>query len=166
MAMSAVSDYPIKTQTRTIDGLSIRYAESGVDCEVDALLVSPWPEEARRALPLVVQLSHLAGHAGGACFTRFPGLGAGSARTPSRDESRGRRRAAWTPCSPVRAAPPLTRTRSQSGMKQEPAECRQALLLLVVRSASQKEVWRGARIAVKALVSGAAQRGLTPDTGT
>jgi pimeloyl-ACP methyl ester carboxylesterase len=33
----------IKTQTRTIDGLSIRYAESAPR-EVSAILLSPWPE--------------------------------------------------------------------------------------------------------------------------
>ena len=42
--MSVASDSAIKTQTRTIDGLSIRYAESAGDCDVDALLLSPWPE--------------------------------------------------------------------------------------------------------------------------
>ena len=35
--------------------------------------------------------------------------------------------------------------------------------VLLVPSASQTEVWQGTRIAVKALVSGASQRGLTPD---
>ena len=34
---------PIKTKTRTIDGLSIRYAESAPR-EVSAILLSPWPE--------------------------------------------------------------------------------------------------------------------------
>jgi pimeloyl-ACP methyl ester carboxylesterase len=33
----------IMTKTRTIDGLSIRYAESGPR-EVSAILLSPWPE--------------------------------------------------------------------------------------------------------------------------
>ena len=33
----------IETKTRTIDGLSIRYAESA-PCEVSAILLSPWPE--------------------------------------------------------------------------------------------------------------------------
>jgi hypothetical protein len=34
---------PIKTKTRTIDGLSIRYAESAPR-ELSAILLSPWPE--------------------------------------------------------------------------------------------------------------------------
>src|ERR1700746_1892466 len=34
---------PIKTQTRMIDGLSIRYAESEPR-DVSAILLSPWPE--------------------------------------------------------------------------------------------------------------------------
>lgn len=34
----------IKTQFRTIDGLSIRYAESDQAQEAEALLLSPWPE--------------------------------------------------------------------------------------------------------------------------
>src|SRR3981189_1595064 len=34
---------PIQTQFRTIDGLSIRFAESG-DRDDHALLLSPWPE--------------------------------------------------------------------------------------------------------------------------
>jgi pimeloyl-ACP methyl ester carboxylesterase len=37
------SDTPIETQFRTIDGLSIRFAESEPRAE-DALLLSPWPE--------------------------------------------------------------------------------------------------------------------------
>ena len=41
MATSITS--PIKTQTRKIDGLSIRYAESSPR-EVSAILLSPWPE--------------------------------------------------------------------------------------------------------------------------
>jgi pimeloyl-ACP methyl ester carboxylesterase len=57
MAMSAASDSPIETQTRTIDGLSIRYADSGGDCEVDALLVSPWPESLYCFEPMWDQLS-------------------------------------------------------------------------------------------------------------
>jgi pimeloyl-ACP methyl ester carboxylesterase len=57
MAMPATSDTPIKTQTRTIDGLSIRYAESGADCEVGALLVSPWPESLYCFEPMWDQLS-------------------------------------------------------------------------------------------------------------
>ena len=34
---------PIQTKTRTIDGLSIRYAESDLR-DTHALLLSPWPE--------------------------------------------------------------------------------------------------------------------------
>jgi pimeloyl-ACP methyl ester carboxylesterase len=34
----------IKTRFRTIDGLSVRYAESGAHREVEALLFAPWPE--------------------------------------------------------------------------------------------------------------------------
>jgi pimeloyl-ACP methyl ester carboxylesterase len=37
------SDTPIQTRFRTIDGLSIRYAESD-HCDDQALLLSPWPE--------------------------------------------------------------------------------------------------------------------------
>jgi pimeloyl-ACP methyl ester carboxylesterase len=42
MAISSTS--PIKPRTRTIDGLSIRYAESDDPCEISAILLSPWPE--------------------------------------------------------------------------------------------------------------------------
>jgi hypothetical protein len=63
---------------------------------------------------------------------RFPGLRAGSPRIPSRGESRGFASCPrGRPCSTVGAAPPLTRTRSQSRTKQSPAECRRALLQLV-----------------------------------
>ena len=58
--MSAASDSPIKSQTRTIDGLSIRYAESDGDCEVDALLVSPWPESLYCFEPTATTASALA----------------------------------------------------------------------------------------------------------
>jgi len=88
---------------------------------------------------------------------RFPGLRAHSARIPSRGESR--RLAScprgW-PCSTVRAAPPLTRTRSQSAAKQQPAECRRALLQLV-RSASPALGLVGRRDAQVAGVSFRAQ---------
>ena len=41
--MTTATSSPIKTKTRTIDGLSIRYAESAPR-EVSAILLSPWPE--------------------------------------------------------------------------------------------------------------------------
>ena len=41
--MPASADSPIKTQVKTIDGLSVRYAESEPR-EVSAILLSPWPE--------------------------------------------------------------------------------------------------------------------------
>lgn len=41
--MAAPTSSPIKIKTRTIDGLSIRYAESAPR-EVSAILLSPWPE--------------------------------------------------------------------------------------------------------------------------
>jgi len=41
--MISIANSPIKTKTRTIDGLSIRYAESGPR-EMSAILLSPWPE--------------------------------------------------------------------------------------------------------------------------
>lgn len=41
--MSSSGDSLIETQTRQIDGLSIRYAESELR-EVSAILLSPWPE--------------------------------------------------------------------------------------------------------------------------
>ena len=40
--MAIKSASPIKTQTRKIDGLSIRYAESAPR-GVSAILLSPWP---------------------------------------------------------------------------------------------------------------------------
>src|SRR2546426_5072024 len=43
LVMATTTSSPIKTQTRTIDGLSIRYAESAPR-EVSAILLSPWPE--------------------------------------------------------------------------------------------------------------------------
>src|SRR3984957_16646340 len=55
--MSVASNSTIKTQTRTIDGLSIRYAESGRDCEYDALLLSPWPESLYCFEPMWEQLA-------------------------------------------------------------------------------------------------------------
>ena len=41
--MVSLTHSPIKTQVRKIDGLSIRYAESGAR-DVSAILLSPWPE--------------------------------------------------------------------------------------------------------------------------
>ena len=41
--MATTTSSPIKTKARTIDGLSIRYAESAPR-EVSAILLSPWPE--------------------------------------------------------------------------------------------------------------------------
>ena len=41
--MTLSSNESIQTQVRTIDGLSIRFAESE-DRDDDALLLSPWPE--------------------------------------------------------------------------------------------------------------------------
>ena len=41
--MATATSSPIKTKARTIDGLSIRYAESAPR-EVSAILLSPWPE--------------------------------------------------------------------------------------------------------------------------
>jgi pimeloyl-ACP methyl ester carboxylesterase len=41
--MARPTSSPIKTKTRTIDGLSIRYAESAPR-DVSAILLSPWPE--------------------------------------------------------------------------------------------------------------------------
>src|SRR6267378_7299550 len=41
--MATTTPSLIKTETRTIDGLSIRYAESAPR-EVSAILLSPWPE--------------------------------------------------------------------------------------------------------------------------
>jgi pimeloyl-ACP methyl ester carboxylesterase len=43
MSASVRSSTGIRPQVRTVDGLSIRFAESGRD-GVDALLLSPWPE--------------------------------------------------------------------------------------------------------------------------
>src|SRR5438132_6278626 len=43
LVMATTTASLIKTQTRTIDGLSIRYAESAPR-EVSAILLSPWPE--------------------------------------------------------------------------------------------------------------------------
>jgi pimeloyl-ACP methyl ester carboxylesterase len=44
IAMESAATSLITTQMRTVDGLSIRYAESDVDRDQDALLLSPWPE--------------------------------------------------------------------------------------------------------------------------
>ena len=55
--MSVASDSTIRTQTRTIDGLSIRYAESAGDCDADALLLSPWPESLYCFEPMWDQLA-------------------------------------------------------------------------------------------------------------
>src|SRR5947209_3012438 len=43
LVMATTTSSPIKTKARTIDGLSIRYAESAPR-EVSAILLSPWPE--------------------------------------------------------------------------------------------------------------------------
>jgi pimeloyl-ACP methyl ester carboxylesterase len=58
MADTATS--AIKTQTRTVDGLSIRYAESAPDRDRDALLLSPGPESLYCFEPM---WEHLAEHA-------------------------------------------------------------------------------------------------------
>jgi pimeloyl-ACP methyl ester carboxylesterase len=42
--MAVSTDSPIHTRFRTIDGLSIRYAQSERERDVAALLLSPWPE--------------------------------------------------------------------------------------------------------------------------
>src|SRR5271155_2516905 len=47
----------INPQTRTVDGLSLRYAESDRDCEYDALLLSPWPESLYCFEPMWEQLA-------------------------------------------------------------------------------------------------------------
>ena len=41
--MTTISE-TIETQLRTIDGLSIRYAESRGERDAHALLLNPWPE--------------------------------------------------------------------------------------------------------------------------
>ena len=41
--MPASTGTPLKTQVKKIDGLSVRYAESGPR-DVSAILLSPWPE--------------------------------------------------------------------------------------------------------------------------
>jgi hypothetical protein len=65
---------------------------------------------------------------------------------PPRGRKQGVRLApTWRPCRTLGAAPPLTRTRSQSGTKQSPAECRRGLLL-VVRLSSLLRGHRDARI--------------------
>jgi len=50
----------IKPRFRSIDGLSIRYAESDGPHEADALLLSPWPES---LFAFDASWAHLAGHA-------------------------------------------------------------------------------------------------------
>jgi pimeloyl-ACP methyl ester carboxylesterase len=50
----------IKPRFRTIDGLSVRYAESDESHEADALLLSPWPES---LYAFDAAWSHLAAHA-------------------------------------------------------------------------------------------------------
>jgi len=42
--MTLTLNAPIRTQVRTIDGVSIRFAESDKRGGADALLTSPWPE--------------------------------------------------------------------------------------------------------------------------
>ncbi|MDX6542378.1 MAG: hypothetical protein QOI71_3988 [Gaiellales bacterium] len=56
-AMAVASESKIRTQTRTIDGLTIRYAESDGVRGVDALLVSPWPESLYCYEPMWDQLA-------------------------------------------------------------------------------------------------------------
>ena len=94
--MPASADSPIKPQIKTIDGLSIRYAESEPR-EVSAILLSPWPE----SLYTFEQMwSRLAEHAHLVAID-LPGFGhsqrrgellnpprwASSSRTPSRPSS-------------------------------------------------------------------------------
>ncbi|MDQ1541026.1 MAG: hypothetical protein QOH29_1752, partial [Actinomycetota bacterium] len=42
--MNSSSNAPIQTQFRTIDGLSLRFAESKGGGDDQAILLSPWPE--------------------------------------------------------------------------------------------------------------------------
>ena len=94
--MPASAGSLIKTQVKTIDGLSIRYAESEPR-EVSAILLSPWPE----SLYTFEQMwSRLAEHAHLVAID-LPGFGhsqrrgellnpprwASSSRTPSRPSS-------------------------------------------------------------------------------
>src|SRR5712672_3326958 len=57
--MSIWSDTPIQMQFRTIDGLSIRFAESEARDD-DALLLSPWPESLLAFEPTWARLAELA----------------------------------------------------------------------------------------------------------
>ena len=54
--MTAYSNTPVQTQFRTVDGLSIRFAESE-DRDDDALLLSPWPESLLAFEPTWAQLA-------------------------------------------------------------------------------------------------------------
>jgi pimeloyl-ACP methyl ester carboxylesterase len=55
--MAVATESKIRTQTRTIDGLTIRYAESDGARGADALLVSPWPESLYCYEPMWNQLA-------------------------------------------------------------------------------------------------------------
>jgi pimeloyl-ACP methyl ester carboxylesterase len=50
----------IETQLRTIDGLSIRYAESGGERDAHALLLNPWPESLFAYAPMWSRLAEQA----------------------------------------------------------------------------------------------------------
>jgi pimeloyl-ACP methyl ester carboxylesterase len=59
--VAASSELQIKPQTRTIDGLNIRYAESGPR-DVSAILLSPWPESLftfEQMWPTLAEHAHL-----------------------------------------------------------------------------------------------------------
>jgi len=73
------------------------------------------------AAPCRPTRASLAGYLGNASFPRFPGLRAARHEYPRGDESRGfASRRPGRPCDTLGRAPPLTRTRSQSGTKQQP----------------------------------------------
>ena len=55
--MTHTTTSAINTQTRTVDGLSIRYAESAPGRDRDALLLSPWPESLYCFEPMWEQLA-------------------------------------------------------------------------------------------------------------
>jgi pimeloyl-ACP methyl ester carboxylesterase len=58
--MSVSTSSPITVHFREIDGLKIRYAESRQPCDVQALLLSPWPESLYSFEPMWQQLAERA----------------------------------------------------------------------------------------------------------
>ncbi len=105
-------------RTHAVEKAPARHARGNTNAGLDAQ-ITPYLLVATNATPDFTTSSTAAG---GPSLPRFPGLGAGSARIPSRGRKQGSPRADLAgPSCTQGAAPSSTRTRSQSGTRRHPA---------------------------------------------